>query len=490
VRYDYYGPQSKSDPKYDSNFYYGNPSLDITTATPAQIIDAVRTGSVLPSNQSPTGTLWKKDWNNFAPRLGFAWDVTGDGKTSVRGGYGIGYERNFGNVTYNVLFNPPLYLVSTIDTGTAAGQLPSQPIYTDDAGPFAGSGVTKTIPSGSLRHVDQNIRTAYMHQYGASFQRQVGPGWVASVEYNGSTGRDLYDLADINKRGAPLVYEGIGTPSTRPNDQYTAFNTRGNRGRSQYHGVTLSLDSRQVANTGVAFSAHYTISTAKDNLSSTFSDAGNNGYFNLGYMNPFDPMLDYGYAEYDVRHRLLASAIWNVPFLRDATGIKRTLLGGWMVTGIFTARTGYPFSVFDCTKGLDGCMRAIDNANINKNATGSQATGNPNEYLLLDLTPILGAVGSYANPLTGTSDYGPYPANMTQRDAFRGPGAWSLDFSLGKRFRFGDRKAVQIRIEAFNVLNHANMLVHTENADVSTFSTITGYRSGNRRAQLGFKFEF
>ncbi len=171
----------------------------------------MRTGATKPSNEGPTGTLWKNDWNNFAPRLGFAWDVNGDGKTSVRGGYGMSYERNFGNVTFNVLFNPPLYLVSTIDTGTNPGQLPSQPIYVDNGGPFAGSGVTKTIPPGSLRHVDQNIQTAYMHQYGVSCQREVRPGWVASVEYNGSTGRKLYDLADINKRGAPLVYEGAAS---------------------------------------------------------------------------------------------------------------------------------------------------------------------------------------------------------------------------------------------------------------------------------------
>jgi len=489
MRYDYFGPQMKKDPKYDSNFYYGNPSLDITTATPAQIIDAVHTGTVKPSNEGPGATLWKKDWNNFAPRLGFAWDVNGDGKSSVRGGYGIAYERNFGNVTFNVLFNPPLYLVSTIDTGTAPGQLPVQPIYVDNAGPFGGSGVTKPIPAGSLRHVDQNIETAYYHQYGASYQRVIGPGWAASVEYNGSTGRKLYDLADINKRGAPLVYEGVGGPADRPNNAYAAFNTRGNRGQSQYHGMTASLDAPVFGHTGLTFSSKYTLSNAKDNLSSTFSD-GNNGYFNLGYMNPFDPMLDYGAAEFDVRHRLLASATWNMPFLQDATGAKRALLGGWYVSGIFTAHSGYPFTVYDCTNGLDNCMRALDPAGVDKNATGDQPTGNPNEYLLLDLSKLLPSVGTYANPLTGTSDYGPYPSNMTQRDAFRGPGAWFLDTSFGKRFRFGSRQAIQVRMDIFNVLNHANMLVHTENADLSSFSTITGYRDGNRRAQLGFKFEF
>jgi outer membrane receptor protein involved in Fe transport len=488
LRYDYYGPQSKKTPKYDSNFYYGNPDLDITTASPSAIIDAVRTGSVKLSKDSPTGTLWKKDMNNFAPRLGFAYDLNGDGKTSIRGGYGISYERNFGNVTYNVLFNPPLYLVSTIDAPTDVASLP---IYVDNAGPFGGvAGVVKPIPTGSLRHVDQNIVNAYYHQYGASMQRELAPGWAGSLEYNGSTGRKLYDLADINKRGSPLVYQGVGTGSTRPNPQYAAFNTRGNRAQSQYHGVTFGLDSRGLTREGLSFNTKYTISKAQDNLSSTFGD-GNNGGFNLGYLNPFDPMLDYGNAEFDVRHRLLTSAIWNVPFLRDSTGMKRAILGGWTITGIFTARTGYPFTVFDCTNGRDACMRALDTAGgISKNANGNTATGNPNEFVLLDLSPIVGLAGTYVDPLTGTSDYGPYPSTMTKRDAFRAPGAWFFDFGMSKRFRISDRRAFQFRLDVFNLFNHSNLLANTAGADVSSATQITGYRDGHRRAQIGFRFEY
>ena len=485
VRYEFYGPQKKSEPKYDSNFYYGSPDVSVNSNDPVSIIQGLRTGQVLPSNQGPGGNLWKPDWSNFAPRLGFAWDLFGDGTTSLRGGYGMGYERNFGNVTYNVLFNPPDYLVASID---APQDVPSLPIYVDTAGPFGGvAGVRKTIPGGSLRHVDQNIETAYAHFYGVSLQRQLIQNLVGSVEYTGSTGRQLYDLADPNKRGAPLVFLGEGTPNTRPNTQYTAFNPRGNRGRSQYHGVTLSLESRQLGDTGLAFSAKYTVGSAKDNLSSTFSDSSNN--FNLGYLDAFDPILDWGYADFDVRHRLALSGIWQLPFAKEAGGLTGALAGGWQLNWIFTARTGYPFTLWDCTNGLALCMRAEDRGDISRDAVDGASTGNPNEFNLLDLTPVVAYAGSYTHPLTGNSDFGPYPASMTERNAFRAPGIWNVDFSLSKRVRFGTQ-AVQFRVEAYNLFNHANMYARIGSADVSSADFITGYKDGNRRIQLGLKYEF
>jgi hypothetical protein len=415
----------------------------------------------------------------------------------VRGGYGMAYERNFGNVTYNVLFNPPQYLVASIDAPT---DTPVLPVYTDNQGPFGGvAGVTKTIPAGSLRHVDQNIVTAYSHFYSLSLQREIAANTTASIEYTGSTGRSLYDLADINKRGAALVYEGIGTANQRPITQYAAFNSRGNRGQSQYHGVTLALESRKLGNTGLQFTAKYTLSQAKDNLSSTFSDSGND--FNLGYLDAYNPMLDYGSAQFDVRHRLIFAGIWELPIARHAEGATRTMLGGWQLNWIFTARSGYPFTVYDCTNGLGYCMRAEDPTGINKNATGGNATANPNEFTLLDLSPMAGSVGAYVNPITGNSDFGPYPADMTKRNDFRGPGAWFFDLSLAKRFRVGDHYALQLRFEAYNVFNHANMYVLAGNADVSSFTTITGFKGyngsanvpvgdGQRRLQIAAKFEF
>jgi hypothetical protein len=450
-------------------------------------VGCIAGGAVFPSNESPVGLLWANDWNNFAPRVGFAWDVFGDGKTSLRGGYGIGYERNFGNVTYNVLFNPPEYLVTQVDSGV---DVPVLPIYVDNQGPFGGvAGITKPIPAGSLRHVDQNVETAYNHFYSLSLQRELFSNTFGSIEYTGSTGRKLYDLADPNKRGAKLVYTGVGSPTDRPLNQYGAFNTRGNRGKSQYHGVTLSLDSRRIGNTGLQFLTRYTYAHAKDNLSSTFSDSFNN--FNLGYLDAFDPELDYGYADYDVRHRLVFSGIWELPFFNESEGALRTILGGWQLNWIFTARSGFAFSVFDCTNAQFAvCMRAEDPVGIDKNATGGPATDNANEFTLLDLTPIMGSAGAYVNPITGNSEFGPWPSTMTQRGDFRGPGFWNVDLGLSKRFRFGDRYAVQLRFEAYNLFNHANMYANTDVADVSSFDTITGYKDGNRRIQLGAKFEF
>jgi hypothetical protein len=458
----------------------------VNTSSTSALLDCVRNGRALPSNESPIGALWVNDWDNFAPRVGFAYDLFGDGKTSLRGGYGMAYERNFGNVTYNVLFNPPEYLVASIDSPTDVAVIP---IYTDNQGPFGGvAGVTKPIPRGSLRHVDQNIETAYSHFYSASIQHELFANTVVSLEYTGSSGRKLYDLADPNKPGSGLVYQGIGGPFDRPNTQYTAFNTRGNRGRSQYHGVTLGLDSRKLGNTGIQFTAKYTYSHAKDNLSSTFSDSGN--AYNLGYLDAFDPMLDYGYAEFDIRHRLIFAGIWELPIARNSDGATRTILGGWQLNWIFTARSGIPFTLWDCTSGAFYCMRALDPVGIDKDALDGPATDSPNQFRLLDLTPIAGFAGSYTNPLTGTSDFGPYPSTMTERGAFRGPGLWNLDLSLSKRFRFGDRYAVQLRFEAYNVFNHANMYARSGDADLSSYSEIYGFKDGNRRIQLGAKFEF
>ena len=490
LRYEYFGVQHSKNRDLDSNFYFGPGST---------LQERIRSGSVQLARNSPVGGLWRPDKNNFAPRVGFAWDIFGDGKTSLRGGYGVSYERNFGNVTYNVIQNPPLQSVPAITAGDPG--FPTIPISANNFGPLAGSGATVRIPSSGLRHVREDIRNAYAHFWSGAFERELASGIVGSIEYSGSAGRDLYSLENINRAGTGLVYLGSGvmTPtganSTRLNGQYTDINTRGNNGYSNYNALILGVEGNNFRRAGLQFTARYTLSSSRDNLSSTFSDAGTN--YNLGLLDPFDPSLDYGYADFDARHRFVGSFTYEVPYFdRLESKLARHLLGGISLTGIFNARTGNPFTVFDCTNGVGGaCPRLIPNGSVDFNGTSNPAptagVANTFDYITLPAsTPFFNAVAN-------NGGVGPFPAEMTRRNAFRGPGYWNFDGGIYKRIRFSEKYSLQLRLEAFNVFNHANLFIAGGNLDASSTTVINAQRgifpSGNlerRNVQLAAKFVF
>jgi outer membrane receptor protein involved in Fe transport len=499
LRYEYYGVQHNGDPKLDSNLYYGSG---------ANLFERLRSAQMLLAPNSPIGKLWNPRYGDLGPRVGFAYSLTGDGKTSLRGGYGISYERNFGNVTFNMIQNPPNY-ASVQLTGANAGK-----VTVDNLGPFVGAaGLQVPLPPSSPRHVDQNIKTAQTQMWSLSAERELARNTILSVDYNGAHGVHLYDISNYNMVGGGQAYLGdaltytCANPNphttdsqfgcfTRVNPQWSSINTRSSNGFSHYNSLNVRLQSQNFRHSGLMVVANYTYAHSLDNLSSTFSESASasNGVGNLGYLDPRNSRLDYGNSDFDIRHRLVFSAIWQEPFFRSGRGLQRQVLGGWSLIPVFTGRTGVPFSIVDSTNTLggnsgvpSGIPRYAPNGTITTmSASGSTPTGNPNEFSLLTLP----GANSTCNPAWMVQDkvtggcvetFGPFPSNMTARNAFRGPGAWNADFALGKSFPVTERVSLEFRAEMFNIFNHHNIYVngYVNDAIGSTNSfVVTGKKGG------------
>ena len=469
VRYEYYGVQHNNNQNLDSNFYFG--------AGPG-IAQEIRNGQVLTAPNSPNQRLWNPSYGAVAPRVGFAYDLTGDGKTSLRGGYGISYERNFGNVTFNIIENPPNYAVI---------ELKNTPVTVSSAGPLASGSGPVALPPTELRHVDQNIRTAQTQFWSLALERQIVPNTVLSLQYAGARGIHLYDIKNFNILGSGNVE--LGDPFRAPledptafhysrlNNQYTSINTRGSNGDSYYDALNVSLQSTNLAHTGLNITANYTYSHNIDDISSTFSESnsGSNGVGNLGYLDPYNPGLDRGNSDIDIRQRFVLAPIWNTPWFEGQRGWKGRTLGGYHVSGIYQVRSGTPFTVSDSTNSLNagsgfGIPRYAPAAGtaqkLAKSAISSNFNGTPNNFLLANLPAAL----NYSNPaLGGISDFGPFPSAMTGRNAFTGPGAWNLDAAVSKTIPVREKVALEVRAEGFNVFNHSNLYENGTQNNVANY---------------------
>jgi len=454
VRYEHYGVQHNNHQSLDSNFYYGAGS---------NFFEQIATGQVDIAPKSPIGKLWTPRWGTVSPRVGFAYDVFGDGKSSVRGGFGISFERNFGNVTFNTIENVPTFGVLDI--------LNTQ-VTNSDFGPLGASGPPVPLPPTELRNVNQNINVAQTQFWSLSLQRQLAGNSYAELSYSGAHGVHLYDITAGNPEGGAQAYLGApvdcpGTTTvclTRPNNQYSAINVRGSGGQSAFQSMNIKFQAQDLHHSGLDVIANYTWSHALDDLSSTFADSsqGGSGYIgNLGYLDPTNPMLDWGSSDFDVTNRLVLSPIWQTPWFKHGHGFLEETAGGWTASGIFTARSGTPFSVYDFTyneNGYTGVPRIVPAAPVTHTKAGSPVNVGPNQYQILTI-PGANDIAPFSSAL-GISDFGPFPANMSRRNGFRGPGAWNADASLAKKFKFTEGTDLEFRAEAFDMFNHHNLYVN------------------------------
>ncbi|MFC6645967.1 TonB-dependent receptor domain-containing protein [Granulicella cerasi] len=484
LRWEYYGVQHNNNRNLESNFYLGSGS---------NLAQQVQSGQVKTTPNSPDGGLIKQDFNNFAPRVGFAYDVFGNGKTAIRGGYGISYERNFGNVTYNTIQNPPNY----------AGVVVNNVALTNsNFGPFAGSTGTTPLYPASLRTLQQNMPTAYTHQYSLTIEHEVAAGNTVGITYSGALGKDLYAIANLNDYGmGTFVGRSTGFDTSvsgcyfsgsycnnRVNNQYAGINMREANAYSNYNAMNVYWKMSALKKYGVQFVANYTLAHAMDNLSSTFSEGTGND--NLGYTNAYAPNLDYGNADFDIRHQFSIGGIYQPAFLEFRNNhLLHTIAGGLEFAPIAVVRTGSAFTIYDCTNGFTTCPRIQAGPGLaykGSAPSGQNFDSTPSHFTYVNLpataaNTFVNAEGlsEFADNLGGVQNIG------MDRNQFYGPKNVSFDMGVYKNFAFGadDRYKVQLRSEFYNILNHSNYypIVYGGVADFSQVTNV-GVAKGSPNA--------
>lgn len=407
LRWDVYVPWLEVDDR-QSNF---DTSIGrFVVASPNAVINGVEVGRYLQ-------TYSKTD---FGPRLGFAYDLDGSGRTIVRGGWGVFWNFTPGGTSSSKAQNPPFLQATAL---TATGTYGHNLVLSDGLPPPPGVDPNRE-PSGATRSIfDINFRDGYAHNFNLNVQRQLGTNYVLEVAYAGSRGRDM--MAKVNPNQAPPVPGVTNADVNRPFATLApALRNIGQAasiGYVDYNGLLVKFQRRFANN--FSFLNSYTWGKAVDINSDNDGD--------VSFINVYDiERLHRGPADYDVTHTLSSSWIYEVPWASEQW------YGGWQINSILYLRSGLPFTVTQ----TQGVLSTGTGNRPNRVCDGR--LDNPTIDRWFDAS-------CFVPPTDTTATYGD-----SGRNILRGPGQFNIDMSLIKRTKIG-RFNTEFRVEAFNVLNHA-----------------------------------
>jgi hypothetical protein len=507
VRWEYFGPPQNFKPGIDANFYQGVPVAPWTNpCQPDPVTQICATNGKLANPFMPTNSpyyalfntgsaqqrnhdLWNKDLNNFGPRVGFAFDALGNQKVVVRGGFGITYDRLYNNIFENIRFNPPFFafaLIGAQGNGNAITPAQTAALWTvpfTGTSTFSGSSLTP-----SLRAMDQNLVTPYYEQAHLGVQYQLGKDFVWESNYVGTFGHKLLGILGRNN------FDGLnakGYDHTRINANYSNNSFRTNCCDSNYHGFQTTLRKRFSA--GLEFNANYTYSKAMDDVSDTFTtkNAGGAAY----PTDSLNPSLDYGPADFNVKHRIVGSFVYDLPFMRTSRWI-----GGWNVSGVVSWQTGADFSVNKSNVDSNKDGQFNDRANYIGSGPISNAINHNQEPWRGYLNPAQWAIlNTAALPCPPSVNLGLWcqgqALGQMQRNSLVGPSFFNTDLGIKKTFKITETSGLRFEANFFNIFNHTNFLPPDSNLLSGTFgkstATFDNQQSGGPRVtQLAIRFDF
>ena len=463
LRYEYFGQGHRTgqETPLDTSFYYSadpNPYSRIANGKLLRTIDA-------PGEYN--GHYSRPDRSNFGPRMGLAYDLNGNGKTVLRLGGGLFFDRLNGFAYDN--FNPPAFSLTRLQDFYLNPSSIVNPYAVFPSGPMP-------VPPSAIINLDQNLQTATTYQWNATVEHEFYRNFLVGASYLGSTGNQLYRFINTNRIGSG---EFLGRPGERLFSAASGIATITNDGFSNYQGFQLRLESITFQTLGLQLGANYTYSHSLDNVSSLAGDTlTGGGAFPL---DAFNSRLDKASSDFDVRQRFVTYFIWQIPSPVNTSGFKRHLLGGWEIGGIFSFQTGQPFSLSDnlvADRDLGDNTRPRVSGVLPQVLDGSariKDARTPNAFLLLPVNSIRNFDGScdpQAAPLScQLSVNGPFDGSLG-RNTFTQPGTHYENFAFMKNFNLSgltgrENMKLQCRVEVYNLLNHSNLYLRVDTGNVS-----------------------